>query len=642
MIVLKRLSSYSIKNLIVFKKSIIAKTILLFLIEKISIIFKNHTRYFILLHIQKMKEIQIENLKELRFNIVKDILLQRTILWRYLAPKNNKNIKIEDFNLFPIEYWFTQDNWKNIHYIQHIYKYNKVSVDNLQWLTTICFDVDIWDDKICKNKWELFNRINIVNKRFWFKPHYIIKTTWGFHIYFNLSEIIEYKVHKIIIDKVYNYLIKELLWDEWFTRKISTLKYIGWYDFSDKKTNAIWNVIIPEKIYKHKKYSINDIYDFYNKISSNQKTIEHSIFINEKKIERNLNYRYSVNDCCPYEVTQKLWIYDEKNNWLKWDRSVKIRYNKKLWKYCIKEHNWWSIDLYQVVLEHYKYDYTKLKKFFYENYWLLSLNKDNFITLPKIILTNILLWDYQIDEEKLKNDYKENYEKIIQDTHILNNGKLNYKIIFLLLNILSHLNQNHQNNIIVENISFSEIFKNSNVPDSHIYVSKIEYLKYFTLMKYLYTEIPDFKNEKSIIKVYLIGKFEQNNNNYNFYLFNELSDIKHQLQNVKIYIPKLLLNYDKKVCWLLVLFLSKIIERKEIIEISYEEIYNYTNQVYNERYLVKIKSNIIKKFKLIEKYTKLYCDLYFKNNKVIIEKKSKKISITKKLKSKKIGILLHK
>lgn len=582
-----------------------------------------------------MKEIKIEDLKKLRFDIVKDILLQREILWRYLPPKNNKSLKIEDYSLFPIEPWFTQDNWKNIHYIQHIYKYNKVSIETLEWLTTICFDIDIWDDKTCKNKWELFNRITILNKRFSLKPHYIIKTTWWYHIYFNLNEIIQYKIHKKVIDKVYEYLIKELLWDDWFSRQISTLKYIGWYDFSDKKTNAISNVIVPEKIYTHHKYTLQDIYDFYNKITWNKKTIEYSLLINENKIERNTSYRYSVNNCCPFETTQKLWIYDEKINCIKGNPSISIRYNDKLWKYCIKEHNWWSIDLYQVVLEYYKFDYIKLKIFFYVNYWLLSLNKGNFISISKIILTNILLWNYKIDEEKLKEDYKEKYDEIRKNIHILNNWKLNYKIIFLLLNLLSHLSQNHQNNIIIEKISFSKIFKNSNLSSDNINVSKVEYLKYFTLMKYLYTEVSDFKKEESIVKVYLMNKFEENKNNYNFYLFNELSDIKNQLQKISVYIPKLFLNYDKKLSWILILFLSKIIDKKKIIEISYEEIYYYTNQVYNEKYIVKIKSDIVKRFKSIQIYTKLYCDLYFNEKKVIIEKKTKEISIIRNKKLKK-------
>lgn len=555
-----------------------------------------------------------------------DILCNRNILVKRLIPKNKKNInKKIDYSLFILEEDYKQEYWINYHFVQHSYKNNIVKEENLIWVSTISFDIDIWENKECKSKSEFYTRLNILKKNYWIYPHFIIKTTWWYHIYFNLSEIFEYKIYKKVINKVYEFLIEKLLWDKWFKRKISQLKVIWSYDRSNKYTDPEKNGISIEKYSKHSKYNIEDIYNFYEKITWTKKNLIDDEKNAEENKERNNSFRYKINDLCPHEISKELWIYDADKKSIKWDNSIKIWYDKNLHKYCIKEHNWWKIDLYQIILHHFKWNFQELLKFVYKNYWIKYLKENNYFEIPKIILKEILLWDFLIDYDILKKEFWEDYKNILSDNDfIINKWKLNYKIVFILMNLLTFYDKKKKN-IILKNINFFDIFKNSEEKKDSLYVNKKEYIIYFKIMKSLYINLENFNiNNKSITKIYLVDDFiEKWNNKYDIKIMDQLFSklYIHKLKNITSYIPKNIFKLNKKLILVFILFLIKSeIENIKLKSIKYIEIYNIIDKSYNDKYLEKIKVEIKNIFKKIQKNIKINYRLYFERNELIIEK----------------------
>ncbi len=575
------------------------------------------------------------------FDIIHDILLGREILVRNLAPKNKKNTKADSFSLFPLKSWYIQTPGLNYNYVLHIYNNNVVKKENLVGLTTIAIDVDIGDTKKCKNKTEFYTRLRLLKKNYWIIPHIIVKSTWGYHLYFNLAQITEYKKYRVVIDGIYKKLSDELLWDNAFERKIWLLKVIGSRDYSNKYDSPEKNIIVIEKVNQHCKYNVQDLHDFYNKFTNNKRTVEYSDKVFENRKEINAEYRYSINNLCPYEITNLLDIYDKNTGCVMLyseslkkyvpNNSIKIWFDKELWRFCLKEHgNSGKIDLYQIILNHFEWDYDKLREFIYKNFKISAVSKEKNIILSRFIILVILNWNFKIDENKMRQEFWENYKDIIEKTHILNEWKLWYKIIFILLNILSHYDRDFQKSIHIENLSFSDIFSNSKQLRSNSYTKKDEYLKYIKIMKCLYVLVTDFKKDKKednydnalLSRIYLINDFKEEKTNCSIKVLQWMNTLSHKLISIPSYIPRELLSYEEKLAWLLMLFLIKKILNKK--DISYREVYNSLNLTYNEKYIRDIKANIKDKFKKIEKYTKKYFSLEFEKDRVVLKKENLK------------------
>lgn len=555
-----------------------------------------------------------------------DILCNRNILVKRLIPKNKKNInKKIDYSLFILENDYKQEYWINYHFVQHSYKNNIVKEENLIWVSTISFDIDIWENKECKSKSEFYTRLNILKKKYWISPHLIIKTTWWYHVYFNLSETFEYKIYKKVIDKVYTFLISELLWDKWFKWAISQLKVIWTYDRSNKYTDPEQNGISIEKYNKHNKYTIKDLYNLYEKITWIKKDLIHDERNAEENKERNKSFRYKINELCPYEVSKDLWIYDSDRKCIKWDNSIKIWYDKNIDRYCIKEHNWWKIDLYQIILNNFKWDFKELVKYISKEYSIKYINESNYFEIPKIILKEILSWEFLIDYDILKEEFRENYEELLSNISVLNYWKLNYKILFILINLLTFYNKKTKN-IILKDINIFDIFKNSNEKKDNLYVNKKEYILYLKIMKSLYINLENFNiNQKNITKIYLIDDFTDKwNNKYDIKILNKMFSkwYIHKLKNIPAYIPNNIFELDKKIMWAFILFLIKSeVENIKQKSVKYEDIYKTINKSYNNKYLRKIKSEVKNIFKEIKWNIRINYRLYFEKNEVIIEKK---------------------
>lgn len=575
------------------------------------------------------------------FDVMYDILLGREIYVRNLTPKNKKNTKVDSFSLFLLKSWYIQTPGLNYNYVLHIYRNNAVSKENLIGLTTIAIDVDIGDTKKCKNKTEFYTRLRLLKKNYWIIPHVVVKSTGGYHLYFNLNQVMEYKKYRVVIDGIYKKLGEELLWDNVFERKIWLLKVIGSRDYSNKYDNPEKNIVVIEKLNQHSKYNVQDLHDFYNKFTNNKRTVEYSEKVFENRKEINAEYRYSINNLCPYEVTKLLEIYDKDNGCVMLyseslnkyipNNSMKIWFDKELWKFCLKEHgNNGTIDLYQIVLNHFEWDYDKLREFIYKNFKISAVSKEKNIILSRFIILVILNWYYKIDENKMRQEFGEEYKEIIEKTSILNNWKLWYKIVFILLNILSHYDRDFQKSIHLENLSFADIFSNSKQLSGNSYSKKDEYLKYIKIMKCLYVLVTDFKKPKKednydnalLSRIYLINDFQEWKRNCTIKALQGMSTLSHTLTSIPSYIPREFLWYEEKLAWLLMLFLIKKILNKKYI--SYREVYNALNLTYNEKYIRDIKATVKDKFKKIEKYTKKYFALEFDKDKVLFKKENLK------------------
>ncbi|MDD4151763.1 MAG: hypothetical protein PHR68_04055 [Candidatus Gracilibacteria bacterium] len=554
-----------------------------------------------------------------------DILLNREILVRRLPPKNKKNLTNKiDNSLFILEENYNQEYGMNYHFVQHSYKNNIVKEENLIGVSTISFDIDIGENKECKSKSEFYTRLNILKKKYGIYPHLIVKTTGGYHIYFNLLETFEYKIYKKAIDKVYTFLISELLGDKGFKWKISQLKVIGSYDRSNKYTDPEQNGISIEKYNKHNKYTLKDLYNLYEKITGIKKDLIDDEKNAEKSKERNRSFRYKINELCPYKVSKDLGIYDSDRKCIKGDNSIKIWYDKNIDRYCIKEHNGSKIDLYQIILNHFKGDFKELVKYIYKEYSIKYNNESNYFEIPKIILKEILSGEFLIDYDILKEEFGENYKELLSNISVLNYGKLNYKILFILINLLTFYNKETKN-IILKDINIFDIFRSSNEKKDNLYVNKQEYILYFKIMKSLYINLENFNtNQRNINKIYLIDDFtDKGNNKYDIKILNKMlsKGYIHKLKNIPAYIPNNIFKLDKKIMGAFILFLIKSeIENIKQKSIKYEDIYKTINKSYNDKYLRKIKSEVKNIFKEIKKNIRINYRLYLEKNEVIIEK----------------------
>lgn len=584
-----------------------------------------------------------KNSKDYHFELMNEILHWRQIYVRPLLPKNNRNWKMESYELFPLKKDYIQRPWNNFHFPVFIYKNNVIKIENLIWIPVLPFDVDVWPLKNCKTNEEFKTRLKLLNSNYWIKPHIIPKSTGWYHLYFILNEIVDYQKHKIVIDKLMEIINKELLWDEWFEWRLAMLKVIWSFDYSYKFNSPEKNVVLPFFVSNHKHYSLQFLYDLYNKITGNKRTIQHSEKIYEDKIERNNEFRCEINDQCPYIVTKMLWIYDKDNECIITyskslkrnisNRSIRIWYDKWLWKYCLQEKNWWKIDLFQVIINFFDWDYWKLLEFARTKLWIYPKNKDNYLKIPKIILTNIFYWSFQIDEIKMEREFWKDYKKIIEKTKILKNWRLHYKIIFLLLNILSHYDMDNEENIQLKSIKFANIFIKSYLHNDEktrkiIHSKKIEYVKYFKIMKCLFTTIKDYKkdskndsyNNALISRIYLLNDFNENSSGFDIIILNWIhpKKLSHTLTKVPVYIPKTFLEYEEKLSWLLLLVLYKKLFNEG--KISFSEVCDYIWINYNEKNIRDMKSEIKKKFWEIENYTKKYFSIKFNKTEVLLEK----------------------
>lgn len=110
-----------------------------------------------------MNQIMFEDIENVRYNFktIQKISWVSKPIWFYLKPKSNEeNINvIFDNNWFYLTEDFNQDESKNIHFWQHEYKWNKKEKSNLKYIHSIAIDIDIWEEKRCKNKNELENRL---------------------------------------------------------------------------------------------------------------------------------------------------------------------------------------------------------------------------------------------------------------------------------------------------------------------------------------------------------------------------------------------------------------------------------------------------------------------------------------------------
>lgn len=134
--------------------------------------------------------------------VLQTIVCKKEIVWFYLKPKDDIYNKTYDNRTFYINEYFIQENWKNIYFeVQDYYKWEK-SIENLKNINSFFIDIDIGNDKNCKKEEDLLNKLEELEKKYNFIPHYIIKTRWWYHIYYNIKSL-NYKKHKKEINTIY-------------------------------------------------------------------------------------------------------------------------------------------------------------------------------------------------------------------------------------------------------------------------------------------------------------------------------------------------------------------------------------------------------------------------------------------------------
>lgn len=546
--------------------------------------------------------------------VLQNIVCKKEIVWFYLKPKDDIYNKTYDNRTFYINEYFIQENWKNIYFeVQDYYKWEK-SIENLKNINSFLIDIDIGNDKNCKKEEDLLNKLEELEKKYNFIPHYIIKTRWWYHIYYNIKSL-NYKKHKKEINTIYEFLIDFLNWDKKFTWQIWIWKIPWTIDYS------YWELceIKIQKRNNHKKYDLNDMYSFYEKITWKKINIEEIKEKETKKEKIKQEFYKKVNDICALSILDLLW-YKVINKKVLWDNSLWVWYNQETKKYYLNDYSWrvkWNFDF---ILKHFWQNFNETVKFLNKKFWIIFNIWDWYIATNNLIFKVFTENIVKIDYEKIKKDLWDNYDEKLLNNLFNKNWTLSNKINFLLLNILSK-NENWK----LKNIKFSEIFSNSYLKKENIKVQKKELIKCIELLKYLYIEVNDYKyyiepdtlvelkTKRKDVKIYILDYFLDNwDKTYSISIFNGLNWIFSAEKNYYKYIPKSFLEnkfhlLNLSIFWLKEYLKNKNRKKQKLFPISY--VYNIIERTYNNDYFKEMKKELNKWF--IEKINNIK-DLKFK------------------------------